>query len=241
MRRLLAFALCPLLTGCAEWFFSGEPRRDLSHPVVLVETIGGVEFGASTEYGVLTLGRTATTGPCRVRYLLGPTPMVDDGELTTGGGVFTCARIDLRTQNARVLGRPLAEADELVAMWTPDGATIREVAVHLARAEGVAGDVLLHPGAELPTGAAVLRKNERDLGHDFVGLIAGKAIVDGGPAAGTYFVFTGVDRLRELLAVPEPFPVDVEARHRPDGITVMQPIAPPAEPKPPEPQPDGGR
>jgi len=235
MRHLLTFACLPLLAGCAEWFFSGEHHRDLSHPVVLVETTGGVELGASTEYGVLTLGRTATDGPCRVHYLLGPTPMIDDGTMQPTGSLFVRAAIDLRTQNARVLERAPDAKDELLAMWTPDGTTMREVDVRLVRREGIAGDVLANPGTELPTGAAVLRRNDLDVGYDFVGLVAGKATVDSGPTAGTYYVFAGVDRVRELLAVPEQHPVDLQPRHRADGITVMEPVkAPPAEAKEPE-------
>lgn len=231
MRRSIACALLPLLASCTGWFFSGEHERDLSHPVVLIETTGGIEFGASTEYGILFLGRTVRaedqavqSGRCRVHYLLADSPMIDDGEVEATGSVFARARIALRTQNVRVLDRPLTREDELVAMWTPDGTQIREVPVRLARHEGVAGDVLELPATELPIGATVLRRNERDRGDDFVGLIAGKATVDAGPAAGTYYVFAGVDRVRELLAVPVEHPVDLQPEYRPDGITVMKPV-----------------
>jgi len=224
MRRLLAFAVLSLLPACSKWFFSGEHWMDRSRPVVLVETTGGVELGATPEYGILTLGRTAKEGAYRVHYFLGPTPMVDDGQLTATDSIFTRAEIDLRTQMIRILDRELRPSDELFVMWTPNGTTTQTVDVELARLDGIEGDVLMHPGQDLPTGATLLRRNEMESGFAFVGLIAGSATVEGGPAQGRYFVFAGINRMRELLAVPEKYPVDYELKHRADGITVLKPI-----------------
>ncbi|MBM3972557.1 MAG: hypothetical protein FJ301_00425 [Planctomycetes bacterium] len=221
MRHLWLLTLTLALSSCSAWFFSGVPKVDRSRPVALVETTGGVEFGAATEFGVLTLGRTAVEGPCRVRYFLGPTPIVETGTLAAVGGGFVRAEIDLKTQHARAVDRPLLPDDELVAMWTPDGRSERSVAVELALTEGVRGDALVAPAEPLPTGAAVLRKAEDGNLH-FVGLVAGRAIVDGGPAAGTYYVFAGCDRLREMLAKPHAHPVDVVPKFRPDDIRVMK-------------------
>ena len=197
MRSLCVLVLAPLLSGCAAWFFSGEDRVDRSRPVALVETTGGVEFGATTEFGVLTLGRTATTGP----------------------GVFTRAAIDLKTQAARANDRPLRPEDELVVMWTPDGQRERSVRVALAVAEGVRGDVLAAPDEPLPTGATVLRRAEDGKLH-FAGLIAARATVEGGARDGTYYVFAGLDRVRELMATPERHPVDITPKFRADDIRV---------------------
>ncbi len=221
MRHLWLLALAPALSSCSAWFFSGVPKVDRSRPVALVETTGGVEFGAATEFGVLTLGRTAVEGPCRVHYFLGPTPIIETGALTAVGGGFVRAEIDLKTQHARAVDRPLLPDDELVAMWTPDGRSERTVPVALATTEGVRGDALAAPAEPLPTGAAVLRKAEDGNLH-FVGLVAGRAIVDGGPAAGTYYVFAGCDRLREMLATPQSHPVDVVPKFRADDIRVMK-------------------
>lgn len=226
MRSLWVLCLAPALTSCAAWWFSGDPRVDRSRPVALVETTGGVELGATTEFGVLTLGRTAVEGPCRVHYFLGPTPIIESGTLTQAGGGFVRADIDLKTQSSRAVDRPLTADDELVAMWTPDGAEERSVAVSLARAPGVHGDVLTATDEPLPTGATVLRKADDGNLH-FVGLVAGKATVDGGPAAGSYYVFAGGGRLREMLAMPQPHPVDMTPKYRPDDIRVMKRAEPP--------------
>jgi hypothetical protein len=219
MRSLCVLVLTPLLSGCSTWFFSGVDRVDRSRPVALVETTGGVEYGAATEFGVLTLGRTATTGPCRVHYFLGPTPVIESGALGPAGGVFTRATIDLKTQAARANDRPLRPDDELVVMWTPDGQRERSVRVALASSDGVRGDVLQAPDEALPTGATVLRRAEDGQLH-FAGLVAARASVAGGGRDGSYYVFAGLDRIRELLATPERHPVDVTPKFRADDIRV---------------------
>jgi hypothetical protein len=216
-----AAASTSLLGGCASWFFSGLPKVDRSRPVALIETTGGVEYGATTELGILCLGRTATTGPCRVHYFLGPTPMIEDGRLLATGTTFCRAEIDLRTQNLRVLARDPTPADNLVAMYTPTGQDVVEVPVRLATRAGITGDVLEATSTELPAGSAVFA--QLDQGLRFCGLIAGKAKVAGPGGQHEYYVFAGVDRVRELLAVPEPFPQAPTYRHRPDGITVTRP------------------
>lgn len=212
-----------VLSGCSVWFFSGEHWIDQSRPVALVETTGGVEFGATTEFGVLTLGRTAKAGPCRVHYFLGPTPIIEDGELDAAGGLFTRADIDLKTMSLRVLDQAPTRDDQLWAMWTPDGTSVRTVRVHLAGEPGVDGDALTDPGSVLPVGAAVLRA-DRDAGLQFAGLIAGLAEVQDGSGSRRYYVFAGVDRIREMLAVPEVHPRDSAPKYRTDDISVMKPV-----------------
>lgn len=229
MRRpLCAVLLLPLLQGCSVWFFSGESWIDRTRPAVLVETTGGVELGAATEFGVLTLGRTAQTGPCRVHYFLGPTPLVESGTLAPATSTFTNADIDLRTQAVRCLDRAPTNADRLVAMWTADGTTTRTVAVQLADEPGIAGDVLQAPAEGLPPGACILLAGD-DETVQFVGLVAGKATADGPQGPRDYYVFAGVDRVRELLAVPQPHPADLAPRYRPDDITVMKVQKPKAQ------------
>lgn len=224
MRRpLCAIVLLAMLPSCSVWFFSGEKWIDRSRPVVLLETTGGVEFGAATEFGVLTLGRTAGEGPCRVHYFLGSTPMVDSGTLGPTNSVFSLADIDLKTQAVRVLDRYPAEDDELIAMWTPEGQTARSVDVRIAQAEGVSGSVLEYPGEDLPPGACILRRGAAE-DVQFVGLVAYKATY-AGPAGDErhYYVYAGLDRLREMIAEPKRHPEDLVPKHRPDDITVMKP------------------
>lgn len=230
MRTVLALRLtvpalaAAALTSCSGALFSGYDDFDRSRPVALIETTGGVEYGATTEFGILTLGRTATEGPCRVHYFLGPTPLIEDGRVRATGSTFCLADMDLKTQAVRVFDRALQPDDELVAMWTEDGVGTKEVAVTLAEAPGVRGDVLQDPGCELPAGATLLVDDDGEL--RFAGLVAGKAVVQGAPGSGTYYVFAGLDRVRELLARPEVHPTDFETRFRPDDITVRKPVRP---------------
>lgn len=207
--------------GCASWLFSGLPTPDRSRPVAMIETTGGIEYGATTEFGILTLGRTATTGPCRVHYFLGQAPMTEDGTLAASGTVFHRAVIDLRTQHVRAWDKPLQPADDLVAMYTPDGLDTVEVSVRLARVDGIEGDVLQDPGDALPPGAGVFVQSLEGL--RFCGLIAAKATLVQDGDDRSYYLLAGLDRLRELLATPAPHSQDMEVRYRPDDIAVKRP------------------
>ena len=226
MRSACLVATLGILSGCSTWFFSGSQWIDRGRPVALVETTGGIECAATTEFGVLTLGRTASSGPCRVRYLLGPTPMVESGELRAAGGGFTRADIDLKTQSLRALDRSPTPADRLRVMWTMDGQTTQAVAVRLAQADGVQGDVLADPGVELPAGATVLCEKDDDDGWLFAGLVAGRAVRRGTDGEQRFYVFAGVDRIREMLAVPIAHPVDLQPKYRADDVVVMKPVPP---------------
>jgi hypothetical protein len=213
---LVVLCGCALLPGCVSWFFSGLPKVDRSRPVALLETTGGVECAATTELGILSLGRSATSGPCRVHYFLGPTPMIEDGKMTATGTAFYRADMDLKTQAVRVLARSVEPTDHLVAMYTLDGNDVVTVAVALARGEGLEGDLLADPGQRLPAGAAVLARNDEGLW--FCGLISGR--VTRSDSAASWYTFAGPDRIRELLAIPVDSHADVRFRHRVDDITV---------------------
>ncbi len=225
---LAAAAILSLCTAsCGVGLFSGENWIDRNRPAVLVETTGGIECGAATEFGVLTLGRSARSGPCRVRYFLGPTPIVETGTLQVASATFSRAEIDLKTQLVRCLDRSLAPTDELQVQWTLDGETTQRVGARLATAAGITGDVLDDPGEPLPAGATVLCRSRVDEVWLFAGLIAGRATLEG-PGGGSYYVVAGPDRVRELLAVPRQHPVDLRPKYRTDDISVLEPV-PPAE------------
>lgn len=227
MRALLVAVLPLVLPGCTAWLFSGYDRIDRSRPVALIETTGGVEYGATTELGILTLGRTAKDGPCRVHYFLGPTPLIEDGHVVQTGSVFCKALMDLKTQHLRVLDHTPGPDEELLAMWTTDGIDTEEVAVELSRDDGVLGDVLADPGRELPAGAAIFATDDHGKLR-FVGLVSGRATVRGPDGPRSYYVFAGVDRVRELLASPTPHPIDLVPHYRADDITVMRPAPQPS-------------
>lgn len=224
-RSWCAVLTLPLLSSCAAWFLSGEHLVSRARPVALVETTGGVELAATTEFGVLLLGRTATEGACRVHYFLGDVPLIEDGELVGTGSAFTRAEIDLKTMSLRAFDRALPDDAVLEAMWTPDGTSVRSVALRLAHAPGIQGDLLADPGEDLPAGSTVLVR-VADGRWQFAGLIAGRATLqaDANGSEARYYVFAGVDRVRELLAQPEKHPVDKVPKYRVDDISVLKPV-----------------
>jgi hypothetical protein len=160
-RHLLAALLLPVLPGCSAWFFSGEPKVDRSHPVALVETTGGIELGATTEFGVLTLGRSAATGPCRVHYFLGPTPMIEDGELKATGSLFTRAEIDLKTM--RCARSDAVRSERRTARDAGPRTAFRRDRVRRSSRSvpGVDGDVLADPGSSCPPAPRACTKRRR--------------------------------------------------------------------------------
>lgn len=220
LHRSCCLVACALLASCAQWLFSGPPEPSRQRPVVLVETTGGVELGATTEFGILVLGRTASNGPCRVHYFLGDDPIVEDGTLTTTTPTFCRADIDLATQRIRVLDRPLQDDESLVAMYTPDGSSLVEVAVSPATGTGATGDLVDAGGAELPAGTALLLDSRE--GYRFVGLVTARAELTVEGATRTLHTYAGLDRLRELASVPMPHPVNTTWEHRPDGVLIRR-------------------
>lgn len=218
--KVCSLAACVLLTSCAQWFFSGRPEPSRMRPVALVETTGGIEFGATTEFGILTLGRTAATGPCRVHIFLGENPIIEDGSLKAATPTFCRADIVLATQSIRVLDRPLQEGDELVAMYTPDGSSLVRFGVTRAAGMGATGDLVDADGAELPAGAAILLDSTE--GYRFVGLVTARAELTHEGSTRTFHAYAGLDRLRELASVPVPHPVNTTWEHRPDGVLIRR-------------------
>jgi len=225
-RRVLL--LLPLLPACSAWWFSSAPVMDRTRPAVLVETTGGIESGCATELGVLTLGRTANSGPCRVHFFLGTTPMVETGVLEPTDSAFAIADIDLKTPAIRIFDRHPREARQLLAMWTSDGERVTTVAVELATGGDIAGDLLLPPSTPLPAGAAILNRVDSST-LEFVGLVTGKATLEHAGHRREFYVFAGRDRLRELLAMPTEHPRELLPKFRTDDITVQKPAgkAPP--------------
>ena len=220
MRHLVWIPLA-LLSSCGYWFFSApNPLPDFSRPVVRVETQGGVELGASTEYGILFLGRTAQDGPCRVHYFLGPTPVVEDGTIVSAGGYYLLADIDLKAQDIPILDRPVAPEDRLVAMFMA-GTNAVTVPVSLASDPDVAGSVLNWPDASLPAGTAILVQDESE-SFRFVGLVSGEAELETDAGTKRFVVFAGTEMMRENLLIPQLYPVDERIVVRPDDITVIK-------------------
>lgn len=220
-RSALTGALALAVSGCSmsHGLFSDVPMPDRSRPVARVETLGGSELAATTSEGILMLGRTAKSGPCRIQYLLGPTPIVEDGEIQHKGGVLYEAVMDLKHQAAPVLDRSLRADDDIVAM-VMDGFSVDEYWTNLASDPDVVGDVLDWPG-DVPAGTPIfVVKGEQP---HFAGLITGTIVYT--PAGGSprrLTTFAGFDRLREAWLTPDRHPKPRKVIHRADDITVVK-------------------
>lgn len=210
-----------LLTACYPHVFSGVDFPERTRPVVRIETRGGVEQGAATTEGVLLLGRTARSGPCRLHYFLAGTPMVDDGTIVPAGGILCRVDHDLKQQSVPLLERPL-RSDDVLAVLVHRGIDVERIDVRLAQGESVRGDLLEWPGRTPPPGSGLFQVDPENGSYRFVGLIAGEASLEDQGRSERYLVFAGLRPLLESLATPEPFPPAVTSKHRPDDITVVK-------------------
>jgi hypothetical protein len=222
--RAIAVTLAVLAGGCTANLLSGIPFPDRSRPVAMIETRGGVEFGATTDHGILFLGRTAQEGPCRVHFFVGQDVHVEDGTIEAAGGGFHRAVIDVQHQAVPLLARSLGPHDELMAL-TFDGSSVGEVAVRRATEEGIEGDLLVPPAERLAAGTGLFVRADPDdpiPGWRLAGLVAGEARLETGARTARYIVFSGPDRLRELQLVPMPYQDPPEIVFRPDGVSTVR-------------------
>lgn len=228
MRSIVAMPLLLAAAACSGWFFSGVHYPSEERPVVRIETQKGVELGAATTEGILFLGRTAQSGPCRVMYFLGPTPLEESGVIVPAGGVYYRADIQLKHQTAPLLDREPEPGDELFAMLFA-GRDVVTVPVQLARGDGMSGSLLESVGRPLPAGTPVFARID-DAWH-LVGLIAGRATLERGGRQEELLVYAGMDALREMLQTPTVHPPPKHVVFRPDDIWVMrEDRTPPPEP-----------
>ncbi len=206
-------ALATLSSSCTAWLFSGVPMPSNERPVMRIETRQGVEAGVGTDAGILMLARTASDGPCRVHYWLGPTPLVEDGEIVPWAGVFYRADIDLKHPHAEFIDRELTPSDQLIAL-VPEVGRVDELPLTRVSNAEVQGDVVAWPGRDLPVGTGVfVRQDDR---WRLVGLIGGVLELGGE----RYYVHTGTSALRDALLTAQPHPRPHKIKHRDDDVLV---------------------
>ena len=225
MRGLSYLPLLAILgAGCTSGLFSGTYFPSRSRPVARIETRGGYEYGATTRDGILFLGRTATSGPCRVHYFVGQDLVVEDGTIHPAGGVYYRAEIDLKTQAVPLLPRDIEPTDQLVALALR-GNQIEEVPVQLAHGPFIDGDLLADPGRPLGPGTGIFVRDQEDEEKlFFVGLVAGVATLATPGGTERYLAFTGSDQLRIVLLQQEAHPSEKQVIYRPDDINVFRSI-----------------
>jgi len=83
------WALPLLLASCAG-------TRTLADPTLLIQTEGGRELGVSTDYGVVFLGRTASSGDVDMTVWFGDGPSIEKSAIEPLGGDLYTAETEIR-------------------------------------------------------------------------------------------------------------------------------------------------
>ncbi len=172
-QALAALALA-LAAGCAG-------NRNLTDPIVRIQTEAGSELGVSTDYGVVFLGRSAARGPVTVEAVFGDGPSLERSIVEpVGAGLFTAAmEIDL-PRVAVSFRAPEAGESLVIAGRDADGPWERSTRV--IADERVFG-LLVEPVGDVlerreQVGAGVFRELERGR-RELVGLVSGRIVLDG--------------------------------------------------------------
>ncbi len=215
-RRVLALGLLALATGCR--YQRLEPPEV---PVVQITTTRGTELGVSTDEGILFLGRTAQQGPAKVFYFLGPSPLVEVGEVLPLGGPLSTVQLEVDIPTIPISFEPVRPGEELVLMGL-DGPRVWQHPVRAVdNAELVNGTVLEQPaGLELQPwhiGAGVFRRT--DGGLALVGLLKGRARIDGEP---DMLLMAGLPEFRLAFLEPHAAVPKIEVLYRSDGARTIR-------------------
>jgi len=178
--------------------------RTLADPTVIVQTSGGSELGASTDYGVVFLGRTAQSGRVHITAWFGDGPQTESSVIDpVGSGVFT-AETEIRLPEVPMNFHELRPGDSvLVVGRKPDGLWQRTVSVRSdPRVDGillpVMGPIQNSPD-QVGAGVFVL-PNGDDKKKELVGLVSGTLELSDGAATKRYTTVVGVKDLWRLVA-----------------------------------------
>jgi hypothetical protein len=108
MLRVLALLLLAALAGGCTGL------RTLSDPTLVVETEGGRELGAATDWGIVFLGRTARGGPARITAWYGDGPSLEKTVIEPIGPELCTAAAPLRLPDAAIDFRDPRPGERLV-------------------------------------------------------------------------------------------------------------------------------
>ena len=197
MPRLLApIALLLVASSCVG-------SRNLTDPTLRVYTDGGAELGVSTTYGIVFLGRTATSGRVEVEAIFGDGPSIEGSVIEPIGGALFTAETEIRLPAVRLHFESPNPGDELLLAGRSDeGPWESETTVRRdPRIYGLLVDVPSRlDGRSDQVGAGLYWVNP-DNKHDkrLVGLAAGKVTVQGTDGPRTYLAVVGPEHLWRLV------------------------------------------
>jgi hypothetical protein len=178
--------------------------RTLSDPTVIVETTAGTELGATTDYGVVFLGRTAQSGKIRITAWFGDGPQTESSVIEpVGSGVYT-AETEIRLPWVPMSFRELRPGTKVVVIGRKRGELwTKEVTV---RADPRVEGILLPPIREIESspdqvgaGVFVLQDDDEDK-KELVGLVSGTLELADGTGTKRYTTVLGMKDIWRLVA-----------------------------------------
>lgn len=195
-RTLAAISLLLLASACVG-------TRKLTDPTVRVFTEAGSELGVSTTYGLVFLGRTATSGRVEIEARFGDGPSLESSVIEPiGGGLYT-AETEIRLPAVRLRFESPRPGDRLLIAGRGDSGPW-ETTTTVRRDPRVFGLLVDLPprleGRANQVGAGVFWVNPDDENdRRLVGLAAGRVTLEDAGGARTYLAVVGPDDLWRLV------------------------------------------
>jgi hypothetical protein len=198
---LLLPLLLLLAAGC-------KASRKLYDPTLVLETDGGRELGASTEHGIVFLGRSARSGPVSIVAEFGDGPGIEASVIEPlGGGIFT-AETEIRLPRTPMSFRTPKPGTE-VTVKGRRGSRLWETKTRVVSDPDVDGlllrpiDELVRDGGQVGAGVYVRQGGEQLL----VGLVSGEIeLVRPGGGRARYVTVIGPEDLWRLVTYRRDFP-----------------------------------
>ncbi len=213
--RLASLFLLPLLLGSCVV----ERRLPSEMPMVRIQTTGGFEQGVSTDDGILFLGRTQKKGPAKVLYYLGPSPMMEAGELRHLGASLYEVETEIALPSVPISMESLRPGEELLLMCL-DEAGPWSYWTRVAEDSRVSGPVIEWPSGltleKAHVGAGLFR--ESDGAYSLVGLLKGTLVFKEGAR---FLVMAGLPELRRALLQPQAAAPPRIVKYRADAGRVL--------------------
>jgi hypothetical protein len=97
-------------------FASCVGTRTLADPTLVIRTDNGTELGVSTDYGVIFLGRTASSGMIDMTVWFGDGPSIEKSAIEPLGGALFTAETEIRLPNVPLSFDDPSPGDVLTVM-----------------------------------------------------------------------------------------------------------------------------
>lgn len=202
MRTTLLASLALVLSLGAS---SCTGTRLLSNPTLQLQTQGGTELGVSTDYGVVFLGRTATTGEVEITAFFGDGPSIEPTVIEpVGGGLYT-AETEIRLPDVPIRFIEPIPGERLylkgmsgTERWTEEVTVLSD-----PRVEGILIEVpkrLRNDPSQIGAGLFWMPEEDDLLHMELVGLVSGRIRFERGADVREYMTIAGPTSLWRLVA-----------------------------------------